>query len=811
MGWGLRDEDEMISVRLCFLFSILVFLPTLATAQQRLSGVRKNLGILVDAQQSEGDTENLLTLTGNVQIIFKDQHLKADRARVNFRAKTIEAEGTVVLTSPLATVGGSRMLLDFEANTGAIYNGYVQSGPTVFEGELISKLGPDEYLADQASFTACSNCPETWLFTGQKIRAQLGGYAFIKNSFLRVGGIPVFWLPYLIVPLKSDRQTGLLTPEFEQSQSGGFTAGMGVFWAIDRSQDTTITLKSYEKRGPKSLLHYRYMLSDRSSGDFQFATLRDKAFGEDSRLNGFRSATEKSQPINRWFTKYEHYLDLPDGFIHRLQVNNASDLQYPKDFPLETRNNADSAMENRMSLTKNTLDSHFSVDSSYYVNLLQANPIASNNDAVHRVPEIRYSKALSNIGDTSILYSYDINSTHFYRADFGYDDLNTAYTPGGTIGRHIISDCGKPDWYNDPLCNRIRDGVYDPAVDLIRTGHRMDFTGAISRPTQLTSFLDVVPKLSYRQTNYQFNVPTDPNYQRNLFRAELASRSLFSKVYGDLSNYRGERIKHEIQPELTYTVIPWINQPNHPFFGDQQNAPFFSQESVSDADLNGPYGLQFDYNDRVYQRRLATFSITNRLIKKSWNGDRAAYKQALFWRLAQSYDFYQAELNIPNRQPLSDLSSDFRLDLDNFQIFQRANYFPFQQVTNISSRLRWTLINGDFAQLGHTLSYPISAGQEVDQSRRTEEYTVTLRKVLGIGEILGRVSLDASPSATNSERLKSYGYVARLKLPGDCWYFNFTQYRTPGGFDTTSFTFDFSWDGSPKPSIPESLLESLFL
>ncbi len=810
-----------------FLVLLFIFgLENLAIAQQRLTGVKRNLGVLVDALQSEGDTENILTLTGQVQIIFKDQHLRSDRAKVNFRAKTIEAEGNVILTSPQATVGGSRVLLDFEANTGVIYEGYIKSGPIFFEGNLISKLSADEYLVEEASFTSCANCPETWLFSGSKIRAQLGGYAFIKNSWLKVGGFKVFWLPYLIVPLKSDRQTGILTPELEKSDSGGLTVGESFFWAIDRSQDATITLKSYEKRGPKSIFNYRYKLSEISEGEFSGATLRDRAFGNDNRLKGFRKLEEAGQPINRWFTKYEHYIDLPEGFVHRLQVNNASDLQYPKDFSLETRNNGDSAMENRMSLTKNTLNSHFSVDTSYYVNLLQSNPLASNNDAVHRAPEVRYSKALSNIGDSTFLYSFDVNSTHFYRADFGYDDLNAGYNPAGGNNRHVnaegkgddglsLADCATDRWYYDPRCSRFRDGEFDPNTDLIRTGHRLDVKGSISRPMKLTSFIDVIPKLSYRETDYQFNIPNDSTNQRRLIRGELTSRSLFSRVYGDTANYRGDRIKHEIQPELTYTFIPWISHPSHPFFGNQrdaQDAPFFSQDSLSDADLNGPYGIQFDYNDRIFERRLVTFAFLNKLIRKRWSGDRADYGQFLFWRVAQSYDFHQAELDTSRKQALSDLSSDFRLNLDQLTIFQKANYYPYQQVTKLSSRVRWSFLSGDFFELGHTLDYTITPGQEVVTDARTEEYTLTLRKVFAGGQILGKMAYDSSPSKVRSDqRLKSYGFVARLKLPGDCWYFNLSQYRTAGGDNNSSATFDFSWDGTAKPNLPEDLINSLYL
>jgi LPS-assembly protein len=127
------------------------------------------------------------------------------------------------MTQIKSTIGGDQIWFDYESNTGVISKGFVQSGNVIFEGELINKTGENDYYVVKADYTTCTNCPASWSFQGSQIRAELGGYAFIKNSFLKFGGVPVFWIPYLIVPLKSDRQTGLLTPEFESSQAGGLT------------------------------------------------------------------------------------------------------------------------------------------------------------------------------------------------------------------------------------------------------------------------------------------------------------------------------------------------------------------------------------------------------------------------------------------------------------------------------------------------------------------------------------------------------------------------------------------------------------
>lgn len=788
-----------------------------ASAHAKVACSVRVQGLIIQAETCDRDTDaDTLDLTGQVQVIFKDQHLVCDRAKVNFRARTLDASGNVRLTSPQATVGGTRILLEYESNTGMIFDGFVQSGPVSFEGSSISKLGESEYLASSAKFTACDNCPESWSFSGQKIRAQLGGYAFIKNSFLRVGGVPVFWLPYLVVPLKSDRQTGLLTPEFETSDSGGLTLGQSVFWAIDRSQDATITLKNYERRGLKALVNYRYVLSENSYGELDTAFLRDRVFGNDERLNAFRAVNEAGQPLNRWFAKYEHYLDLPEGFIHRMQVNNASDLQYGKDFPLETRNHGDSVMENRMSLTKNLDGQHFSIDTSYYVNLLQYDPISSNNDSIQRVPELRYAKTFAKLLDSDWLYNVDIHSTNFTRGDFGYDDINAPYNPTGPNDRHLEAgpgpECDSSQWYNNKDCVRVRDGVFDPAKDLLRTGHRLDLRGSLMRPFRFGGFFDVTPKLSYRETTYQFNIDENSQNTRRFIRTEISNKMLFSRIFGDVSNVQSTRYKHEIQPELTLTAIPWLIHPPYAFFGFQQEVPAFSQENVSDSDLNSPYGLQFDFTDRVYDRKLVTLALTNKITQKRWRAGAPEYRQIFFWKLAQSYDFYQQEAPGQNvRQPLSDFLSDLRVTVDNVEVYSRANYFPYQRVTNASTRLRYNFPTGDFLQLTHVQNFRnIVPGLDVDPGRRTEDYTLSLRRSFPFGDILGRVTYDMNPEdGKEDQRFKSYGYGAQFKLPGDCWYFNVTQYRTTGGENHFKVNFDFVWDGQKRPALPESLLDSL--
>lgn len=765
-------------------------------------------GILINADSMYRDNEKeIAELAGNIQIVFQGQHIKADRAKIHLRVRQLELFGNVEIMDAKNTIVGDRIFLDYDNNTGIIHNGYVQSGSVMFTGTLLQKTGDASYLVDSADYTACTNCPATWSFSGTTVRAELGGYAYIKNAVLRFGHVPVFWLPYLIVPLKSDRQSGLLTPNFESSEKGGFAISQPYFWAISRSSDATIELKDYSKRGLKSLFEYRYVLSETSEGHLNSALIYDEAFAQDPRLNLFRTAEQKDEPLQRWFILYNHYSELPDGGVHRASINLASDLQYPKDFPTETLNHGDAAMENRVSYTRNLSDQHYSIDSSYYVNLLHADPLAGNDDAVHRAPELRFSQTQKSIGDSNFLYSIDLNLVNFARSGNAYDDMTETTTADGAVIRFPKNTCNSPNWEDNPNCERVYDGSYDPSVDFIRTGQRLDVRPTLIYPIKMGEGLDLLPKLSYRETHYNFNIDEDPYLVRRYLRTEISGRFNLSRIYGDAVSSKATRYKHEISPEITYTRLPWFSQENHPFFGTGSlvDAPYSSRDSVNDLDIGSDFGAQFDYNDRVYDRNLVTLAVVNKITEKRWISDRPEYRQIGYLKLAQSYDATQ-EGKIA-KEPWSDINATLDVRLDNIQSYSIFNYFPYQNVTNASSRVRLKNDVGQFVQAQLTRQYKITPGQPVNTGTRQEDYTFSAGIVSRYLNLMGKLVYDANWNQSKGDQVKSWAYIAQFKPTGDCLLITFIHDKVSGGDTNLKLNFEFTFDGVQKAPLPPETLD----
>ncbi|MCB0363334.1 MAG: LPS-assembly protein LptD, partial [Bdellovibrionales bacterium] len=347
-------------------------------------------GLSIDADHMSRDSvKNLIVLTGNVQVIFRGQHLSCDRAEVHLNKETVIAEGRVVLQNPKVYAEGERLVLNYESNIGTLYRGFLKAGQVIFEGEVIEKIGEDEYVANHAYYSACATCPPAWSFTGTKIDAEIGGYASIDYPILRLGNFPVLILPWIKVPLKSDRQSGFLVPKFPFNKSSKLGITIPYFLAISRSQDLTFNLTMFKEQGLKPNLEYRYMLSENSRGTLISSFLKDKFF--EHRVADPHNPSEShlvTTEQERWFFTYSHHYEMPEGMIQRANLSMASDLQYARDFPRDLDADGEPSIENKVSITKNTEAYHLSGEVIYNINQLVEDPLEQNNTAVHRFPEI---------------------------------------------------------------------------------------------------------------------------------------------------------------------------------------------------------------------------------------------------------------------------------------------------------------------------------------------------------------------------------------------------------------------------------------
>ena len=797
-------------------FLSLIFLGNLGWAAKP----RSANSIFVDADSYISRPNQSADLEGHVTLVRGLEQITCDKAHVNLKTNDVNAIGNVTVITPKDFIKAEHADYNFDTQKGIIYNGFIQTGQETIEGKVIYKLGENNYSATDGTYTSCVNCPPSWKLSGTNIDATVGNYAYITNPIVRIYGVPVFWLPYMVIPIKTERQSGLLTPNFAFSDVDGFTISESYFWAIDKSHDMTGTLTDFKKRGFKEGIEYRYYADKQSRGTFNGNFINDKVYGGDNRylnpdpryvLLGYQSFLGVNQAngrtaessVPRYGIHYDHHFILPEDYVQNVNINFAKDTNFVYDFPRDLSGSGETALENRASLAKNTEDSHSSVDVDIYQNLLKADPIGQDDQTVHRVPEFEYSLMPQHLFGSNFIASFNTSYLNLARASKGYDAPpgQTMFVTGASGYRY-------------------------------RTGQRLILHPDLIYPINIGKVLDILPKVEYTEADYSFGYSGKPTTSRRFFRTSLQTKTRFSSVFGE-DDPKGihHKYKHEIEPDITYTYVPYLSQEEHQFFGSSEFA--FQPHYASGQPVTEYDDLQFDYQDRLIDKNLITIGVTNKWIRKTLpnvvdekdsisnpdfvkdtNPQPAAttntYQQIVRHRLTQSFDFDNANepdnqrikdfqnggyvldtsLNqpklVPNpKQPWSEIRSLLDVTLSNFIFSSDISYYPYQTAATDSTSItlkdsRSDAISLSYSQ-GFAIQSPTTAAAAANGSVPQTNLVSSRSDAASLSAYFTTTYIDASVILSYdiiNRNLTSEALNTLIKPPGRCWGINFAISQT---------------------------------
>ncbi len=730
-----------------------VFLQSSLSHAQLLPSKEKTK-VLLNAQFIERDNEKDITiLRDNVQVIFDQNFISCNEAIILWSKNEIVAVGNVLLKTTKSDIKADKIVFNFKEQTGKIFNGIIISGQVLMQGDVIDKTGPESYNANNAYFTSCTTCPASWSLTADNIDATIEGYAYLKNPLLHFAEVPFVYMPYLAIPLKNERQTGLLPPSFETSTYSGAGIELPFFWAINRSQDMTIAPRYLEKSGLQTSVNYRYRLSDKSSGELSTYYLRDKAYSP---------AYDA-----RWFTTYAHYLELPDNYIQRTSVHLVSDTDYSTHF-IHFPFRGESSLDNRTSISKNFPYYHLSIDSSFYTSLIQDNIDAGKETSVHRIPEIRFSLADQKISESvNIFLRFDANYANFSRQSLGYDSpyYTTSNPAPGTVPAGYSPTTPPTGYFNN---SATPSGNFNPSTDIVRTGQRLDLQTTLYSPQRvLSKSVDVTPYVGYRHTQYVLGAVNETaNYDFFPHRSYVLTGVNTSTELSAIYRSADTRYRHSIIPSIDFQSIPSLNQPNHTFFGSQDQIPYFLQtQPLQDTDLlPGGRGLQFDYEDRIVGRRLVNLGITNRIMKKSHTGLGLQYEQPFLFSVYQAYDFIEAKNE--SGLPWQDVRALMKIRWGNIDSMTEVFTFPYHKVTNVSSRVRFNFSNNYFEFIySNYLNVP-ALPKDVNLSARQETLWLSSGFTSTYFSLIGQAEFSL---IDDDQPWKQWRLITEIIPPGRCW------------------------------------------
>ena len=274
----------------------------------------------------------IVTYEGNVDIRIGTYRLQADKAVVYEAENKVVAEGSVVFDqADSQRITGSRAEWNYRTKTGYFENStgftnQTQDGTRIyFTADRVEKISLDTIEATNVQVTACDEDVPKWSFHASKTRIKTGDRVYVYSPKLRLKNIPVFFLPYASVSIKTrDRASGFLTPTFGGSGAKGARLSTAYYQTLGRSADFTFRSDIYTQRGLGFGGDLRTRANSRSYLNVGFYTVKDRIFGQPA------SDVNQDQGGSSLYVEGVHYFK--NGFTAVADVNITSNLAFRQVF-----------------------------------------------------------------------------------------------------------------------------------------------------------------------------------------------------------------------------------------------------------------------------------------------------------------------------------------------------------------------------------------------------------------------------------------------------------------------------------------------
>ena len=228
----------------------------------------RRVNFTADQLTYETETE-LVTVTGNVQMLSEGNDLRAERVVWNRKSGEVRAEGDVRVTNPQGdTVYGDSIVL-----TDTLRDGVIDNLLLVLEdgGRLAAQRAErrDGFTTlTRAAYSPCAvvdenGCPKdpTWKITAVQVTHDpVRNRIRYQGAALSLFGAPILALPGLSHPDGSEGGgTGLLVPDLRFSRSNGLELSFPYYFKLAPNRDATITPHIYSDVLPMLEGRYRQL------------------------------------------------------------------------------------------------------------------------------------------------------------------------------------------------------------------------------------------------------------------------------------------------------------------------------------------------------------------------------------------------------------------------------------------------------------------------------------------------------------------------------------------------------------------------
>ena len=301
-----------------------------------VEGDTNDLPVTINADSAKGNYPDNATFTGNVDINQGNSRLQADEVQLHQKqpegaaapVRTVDALGNVHYDDNQVILKGPKAWSNLNTKDTNVWEGDYQMVGRQGRGkaDLMKQRGENRYtILENGSFTSCLPGSNTWSVVGSEvIHDREEQVAEIWNARFKLGPVPVFYSPYLQLPVGDKRRSGFLIPNAKYSTSNYFEFYLPYYWNIAPNMDATITPHYIHKRGNIMWENEFRYLTKAGSGLMEFDYLpSDKVFQDEHPSEGDK---------HRWMYYWQHAGVLDQVWRFNVDYTKVSDPYYFNDF-----------------------------------------------------------------------------------------------------------------------------------------------------------------------------------------------------------------------------------------------------------------------------------------------------------------------------------------------------------------------------------------------------------------------------------------------------------------------------------------------
>lgn len=519
----------------------------------------------IEGDELSGVYDQVMNYDGNVSLRRGDQFLSADNLMFDAQDGTYTAEGSVRYQDSGMRIVADRLQGDQQQDSHSLgsvrYQLIEQRGSG---GADRAELTGDYGSLYGSTYSTCPPSERVWELRSRQIDIDMEeGFGTARGATLRLGKVPVLYVPWFKFPIDDRRKTGLLYPAIGYNSRNGFDYRQPIYLNLAPNYDMTLEPRWMSRRGLLLGTEFRYLTeSGRGTLEFEYLPSDDLAPREREREIAEGILPENWREDDRGMFRYTGRYSINGTWHARANLNWISDPRYLEDMSSSLAESSPSTLMSTMGVYGRGRYWDAAVAADYRV--LSDYTLRERNLPYYRLPRLyaNWEQPLR----PWLVTGMQADLTRFAHID-------SDYKPGGS---------------------------------------RLDLKPYVTLPLEGAAWY-MRPSLAWRYTAYQLDdalaesinaSAPDTSPSRSLPITSIDAGLFFDRE----ATFRGERYLHTLEPRLFYLNVPYRYQDDLPRF-DTRDLTFSWGQLFRDNRFSGA--------DRQSDANQLTLAVSTRMLRES--------------------------------------------------------------------------------------------------------------------------------------------------------------------------------------------------